>query len=86
MADSLSLREEVIKLLVKASDEELDPASLDDSTFLSDDLGLNSLQAVTLVMDIEEKAGITVEDEEIAGLATVGDIFALIESKKRVSS
>jgi acyl carrier protein len=44
---------------------------------------LGSLQAVTLVMDLEDEFGVTVDDEEIEGLNTVGDIFRLIESKQQ---
>lgn len=41
---------------------------------LTDDLGADSLSAVELVMNIEEKTGITIPDDVMATFATVGDI------------
>ena len=48
-----------------------------------EDLGADSLDAVELVMAIEEEFGIEVPDEEAEKLAAVGDIIAYVE---RVSS
>lgn len=48
---------------------------------LSDDLGMDSLDAVELNMGIEEELGVKIEDEDIAKLATVGDIVKYIEDK-----
>lgn len=53
--------------------------SADDS--LTEDLGLESLDAILLVLELEDKLGIDVEDHELASLATVGDLLELVESK-----
>lgn len=51
-----------------------------DSTFK--ELGLDSLDLVDLVFQFEEELGVEFEDEELTNLKTVGDVVALIESKK----
>lgn len=46
------------------------------------DLGADSLDVVEMIMAFEDEFGISVDDEEGAGIKTVGDIINLIESKK----
>jgi acyl carrier protein len=76
-----SIREKVIAQLIAASDEEIAPETITDETSLRDDLDLSSLQAVTLVMDLEDEFDVVIEDEEIEELATVGDVVAVIMRK-----
>jgi acyl carrier protein len=71
----------LVKHLVEASDEEVAAESVTRGTSLRDDLDLGSLQAITLVMDLEENFGIVVEDDELESLETVGDLDDLINSK-----
>ena len=47
-----------------------------------EDLGADSLDAVELVMAIEEEFEIEVPDEEAEKLAAVGDIIAHVEKAK----
>lgn len=82
MSDESAIREKVVQHLLEASDAEIEAAAVSAETSLRDDLDLSSLQAVTLVMDLEDEFDITVEDEEIESLSTVGDIFDLIAKKK----
>ncbi len=46
---------------------------------LSDDLNIDSLDAVELVMAIEEKYGIKIPDEELGNMKLVSDIVAAVE-------
>ena len=82
MSDTDSMRAKVIEHLIAASDEDVKPEDVSDSTRLRDDLDLSSLQAVTLVMDLEDEFGVVIEDEEIESLATVGDVLATIQAKQ----
>jgi acyl carrier protein len=82
MSDTDSMRAKVIEHLIAASDEDVKPEDVSDSTRLRDDLDLSSLQAVTLVMDLEDEFGVVIEDEEIEGLATVGDVLTTIQAKQ----
>lgn len=79
MADSAW--ETIVNHLVEASDEKISAEEVTGGTLLREDLDLGSLQAITLVMDLEENFGIAVEDEELEKLETVGDLHYLIETK-----
>ena len=55
-----------------------------DVTFECDiikDLGLDSLDIVTLIMAVEDEYGFTADDDEIAALKTVGDVVNYIEKR-----
>ncbi len=47
----------------------------------ADDLDADSLDLVELVMALEEEFDVTVEEEELEGIDTVGGAFDLIKSK-----
>ena len=81
-----STRDKIIKQLISATDSEISADSVSDESSLRDDLDLSSLQAVTLVMDLEDEFGVVIEDEEIEGLSTVGDVLAIIISKTEQAS
>ena len=81
MPDSESIRDQVVQQLLEASDEEMAADQVTAQTSLRDDLDLSSLQAVTMVMDLEDQFSIVVEDEELETLSTVGDVISLIEAK-----
>lgn len=49
---------------------------------LADDLGADSLTSVELVMALEEAAGITIDDADVAGLKTVNDIMTYLKDHK----
>ena len=51
-----------------------------ETSFIND-LGADSLDTVELVMELEEEFDITVEEEELQDLPTIGDAFKLISSK-----
>ncbi len=46
---------------------------------LADDLNIDSLDAVELVMAIEEKYGIKIPDEELGNMKKVSDIVTAVE-------
>ena len=45
----------------------------------SDDLDVDSLSMVEVVVEAEEKFGVTIPDEEVKNLKTVGDAVSYIE-------
>ena len=47
----------------------------------AEDLDADSLDLVELVKELEEEFDITVEEEELQELPTIGDAFKLISSK-----
>ena len=50
-----------------------------DATFES--LDADSLDLVELIMSLEEEFGVTVEEEELEGITTIGGAYDLIVSK-----
>ncbi|BCR36427.1 acyl carrier protein [Mariniplasma anaerobium] len=49
---------------------------------LSEDLGADSIDAVELIMNIEDEFNIQVSDEDAQNLKTVGDLVKYIEASK----
>ena len=46
-----------------------------------DDLDADSLDLVELIMALEEEFGVTVEEEELEGITTIGGAYDLIACK-----
>lgn len=49
---------------------------------LAEDLEADSLAAVELSMALEEASGVTIEDDDLPNMKTVGDLMSYIESHK----
>ncbi|HKW36457.1 MAG TPA: acyl carrier protein [Burkholderiales bacterium] len=84
MADS-ALRDQVIRRLLAASDAKIAAADVNDATSLRDDLDISSLILITLATELEGTLGIDFEDEELARIQTIGDLFEAIENGQRRS-
>lgn len=72
--------EKVKEVLVEAINVDEDVVTLEAN--LKDDLGIDSLAAVELSLELETEFDIRIEDEELASLVTVVDIVKLLESKQ----
>jgi acyl carrier protein len=59
---------------------QLDETVNEDSQLIAD-LGLSSLSLMEIVNDAEDVFSITISDEELTGLVTVGDVISLLEKK-----
>jgi len=59
----------------------VDINTLTDETNIVEDIGADSLDVVEMLMLIEESFGITVPDEDVAQLKTVGDVAHYVEKK-----
>ena len=73
----MSVFDKVKEIIVKELKVEAEKVTLD--ALLKDDLGADSLDAVEIVMDIEEAFGIEIDDSEAENVATVGDLVKAIE-------
>ena len=60
----------------------LDPSKVLEDSNLKDDLGADSLDAVEIIMDIEDEFNIQIDDSEAENIKTVGDIVKYIEALK----
>jgi acyl carrier protein len=57
---------------------------LDEDTQLREGLGLDSVDLVTIVIEIQDRFRIQLSSEELEPVVTVADLLGLIQSKCRV--
>lgn len=67
-----------LALAVLAEVSEKDPAELRPDMDLVADLGIDSPKALRLLVELEDRLGIEIEDEEAARMNTVGDVLAFV--------
>lgn len=60
----------------------VDAEKLTSNATLNEDLGADSLDAVELIMALEEEFGIEIADEEAAKLTTVGAVVQFVEASQ----
>ena len=78
---NISIMQTVVKHLLN---EVEDVFSADDITIesrLRDDLNLNSLQAVNMIIELEDELNISISEDELAHFETVGDVVSTIQNK-----
>ncbi|MDL1958048.1 MAG: acyl carrier protein [Deltaproteobacteria bacterium] len=64
---------------IMAEEFELEPESLQPDATLYEDLGLDSLDAVDMVVALEKAFGMKMTDEEaVRAVRTLGDLFDLV--------
>ena len=60
----------------------IDMDTIDESTDIVDDLGADSLDVVEMIMTIEQEYGVSIPDEAITTLRTVGDVVKYVEDNQ----
>lgn len=68
-------KEEILRVISEAVEQEV----TEDSKIA--DLGLDSLDTVEMMLEIEEKFNITIPDNDFEKFVTVGDIVKYLEEK-----
>ena len=79
------LKSQIKRLIVDRLKLEIDPATIDDSQPLfGEGLGLDSIDALELVLGVEQEFGVKIEDEEMgaAALSSVDSLAAFVSSKR----
>ena len=68
-------RDEVLTLVREhlAEELEVDAAGIDEKTRFKEDLDADSLDLYELVMELEDRYGVAISEEQAARIATVGD-------------
>jgi len=79
MPDRQTIRATLIELLEADTGE--NHQDLDDSVNLREGLGLDSVDVVSIVSQIERRFRIRLTQQELEKLATVTDVLDLLESK-----
>ena len=72
---------ETVKNMI-AEQLKVNPAEIKPESRLMEDLKADSANIMVLIMDMEDKFGITVEDDQIMKLKTVGDVVNYIAKVK----
>ena len=73
---------ETIKTLI-GQQLKVDPATITRESRLMEDLKADSANIMVMIMDLEDQFGITVEDDQIMRMRTVGDVVDYIEKVKK---
>lgn len=71
--------EKVVKILAEQLDI-ANEASITMDSLLVEDLGADSLDAIDIIMSVEDEFGMEVPDEVIENMSTVADIVSYIEN------
>lgn len=81
--DNLSVEQRVIEIVKKNVPWKADAVKLESK--LIEDLGVQSIDKISIVMDIEQNFRVTIKEEALAGINTIGDIVervsAIIDSE-----
>lgn len=72
--------EKMVQIL--AEQLSVDPDKISMDSMLEEDLDADSLDAIDIVMSIEDEFGIEVPDEAITDMKSVGDIVNFIENNQ----
>lgn len=59
----------------------IDPSVIFASSSLKDDLGIDSLDSVEIILELESQFNVKISDNEIEELKTVGDIVNILNNK-----
>lgn len=77
----MSVFETVKAIIVK--ELKIDEAKVTLEASLQDDLGADSLDAVEIVMDLEDEFSLSIDDEAAEAIKTVKDLVDYIENAKK---
>lgn len=77
----MKTKEEILKEIsaVLAEEFECDPSKLTADARLYEDLDLDSIDAVDLVVRLQQQTGIKVQAEDFKSIRTLGDVAGVIE-------
>jgi acyl carrier protein len=79
MLDRQTIRQTLIELLEADTGEKY--PDLDESKKLREEMGLDSVDVVSIVSQIERRFRIRLTQQELEVLVTVGDVLNLLEAK-----
>ena len=71
--------EKITQILVETAN--VDAAKVTKEATLKEDLGIDSLDSVEMVLELENEFDVKLDDDEISHLITVGDVMDLVSAK-----
>lgn len=78
--NEIEIKNKILDIVAGKADVE--KSELELSNNLTDDLGLDSLDGLEILIEVERECDITISDEEAEKLHTIGEIYELVKSKK----
>lgn len=81
-------REEILATLRELAVEvlEADPSAITEDARLAEDLDADSLALVEMVMALEDHYGISIPEDELEGVHTVGDTIDVVAARVGAST
>jgi len=77
--DKAEILTRVVEVLAKSFD--LDPDQIHPTSHLFEDLDLDSIDAIDLVVGLEEETGLDVDEDELKAIRIVQDVVDLVDRK-----
>ena len=72
---------ELLEIISPYLPEDIDPGTVDKNSHLINELNINSAHLVDIVLDLEDRYDILLEDEDMQKMQTVGDALEIIGLK-----
>jgi acyl carrier protein len=72
--------EKIREIITRYAD--VNPEDIKEDSRLAEDLGLTSFAVMSMMGDFEEAFDITVDESQLTGIYTVGDIMKYLETMK----
>jgi acyl carrier protein len=80
---SNSTFEKLLQIFKDTIDDDIDFNAINLETKIFQDLNLDSISTIYLVLSIQEQFNIKLDNENIKGIVTVGDLVKYIDEKSR---
>ncbi|MBP3301157.1 MAG: acyl carrier protein [Clostridia bacterium] len=77
MLDILTVLKPILADIFSVEEEEITPA-----TTFDEDLGADFIDLQEIMLVTEEEFDVLIDDEDLTGIATVGDLIAYIEGRR----
>lgn len=77
--DQQEIKTVLIEAFQRTKGKQFDPSTIKDDSNLINDLGLDSLDMIETVWDIEKKFDISIREDQLKSLATVSEVIKLVE-------
>lgn len=79
MTETATERSEVTEIIADVL--QIDPEELDDGTVFGEDVPMESLDYVEIAEMIEFEIGVTIPDEALESIETVGDVRSFVDDR-----
>jgi acyl carrier protein len=73
---------EIKEIVTKFAKDKAGLANATESTSFKNDLGISSASLIDIVLELEDTFGLTIEDDELKQIDTIGAAAALIDAKR----